>query len=288
MQWTQTPSWCVRDLWLHSGPTPAGQGTATRTKLGQLGIEPMGIGCYSLTQFIMLAPRGRKGGGRAAHWQDSKATSAPKRQNLPRMSQDVSAPWYFSSAPRFLTSHLEQEAWGAGPWRAVGGTRRHPGLADFRGPGSTCRPSFDSFGSSCLYEAQDWHCGLFPIFIRVILPGSSGPMSLQAQAACFQRSEPSENLWSRRAGDVTPGVTLLSCHQVLQFSFGKVAGQTKPADVSRPVSAGPGTCRHLPTHLCSTVKASGVKKAAREPLLEAAMTGSQMGSLVKSVIPVRK
>lgn len=129
----------------------------------------------------------------------------------------------------------------------------------------------------------------FPfLFVSFILPGSSGPMSLQAQAACFQRSEPSENLWSRRAGDVTPGVTLLSSHQVLQFSFGKVAGQTKPADGSRPVSAGPGTCRHLPTHLCSTVKASGVKKAARDPLLEAAMTGSQMGSLVKSVIPVRK
>lgn len=135
---------------------------------------------------------------------------------------------------------------GLGPWRAVGRTRRHQGLADFGGPGATSRPRVDSFGSGCLYEARDWRCGSFHVFIRVILLGSSGQMSRQprphAFVGFFSRSEPPEKPviaqgWGR---DPRGHVTLFPSSPPVQLGQGRWA-----AEASRYVSPCLGQPRNV-------------------------------------------
>lgn len=79
-----------RNLWLHRGQLPAGQGTVNWTK-GQVGKDLIEIGVLLPCAFHYAAPTPIPGGrrsGRATHWQDFKASLqyAQKRLNLPCIS----------------------------------------------------------------------------------------------------------------------------------------------------------------------------------------------------------
>lgn len=86
----------VGNIWLHAGQTPgSGRGDANRRSAGT-GAD--GNRVLLPHSFIMLAPLGGKGAQRATHWQDFKATSAPKRQSALHVTVlrlEVKTPSYF-------------------------------------------------------------------------------------------------------------------------------------------------------------------------------------------------